>query len=92
MLRSLNDSFTAVSAWDKVAEAVALEAALARSYLFADDYQQALRLIDEVLIAAERADDMALITDAVLTKGTILLYTARYREGLVLLSGGLQLA
>ena len=29
---------------------------------------------------------------AVLTKGTTLLYLARYREGLVLLTGGLHLA
>ena len=73
-------------------ESIALRAALARSYLFADDYPGALRLIDEVLMAAERVDDIALITDAVLTKGTTLLYAARFREGLVLLTGGLQLA
>ena len=45
-----------------------------------------------MLLAAERVDDIAIITDAVLTKGTTLLYAARYREGLVLLTGGLQLA
>ena len=62
------------------------------SYLFADDYDRALALIDRVLIAAERIDDISIITDGVLTKGTTMLYSARYREGLVLLSGGLQLA
>ncbi len=31
-------------------------------------------------------DDIGTITDAVLTKGTMLLYTARFREGLVLLT------
>ena len=53
---------------------------------------RALALIDRVLVAAERIDDISIITDSVLTKGTTLLYSARYREGLVLLSGGLQLA
>ncbi len=73
-------------------EAIALMGALARSYLFADDYGRALTLIDQVLVAAERIDDISIITDGVLTKGTTLLYAARYREGLVLLSGGLGLA
>ena len=73
-------------------EAIALMGALARSYLFADDYDRALELIDQVLVAAERIDDISIITDGVLTKGTTLLYLARYREGLVLLSGGLGLA
>ncbi len=73
-------------------ECIALMGALARSYLFADDYDRALTLIDRVLVAAERIDDISIITDSVLTKGTTLLYSARYREGLVLLSGGLQLA
>ncbi|MFN8619201.1 MAG: adenylate/guanylate cyclase domain-containing protein [Chloroflexota bacterium] len=73
-------------------EGTSLKAALSRALLFADDYGPALALIDEVLVSAERVDDVSIITDAVLTKGTILLYSARYREGLVLLSGGLQLA
>ena len=73
-------------------EAIALMGALARSYLFADDYARALELIDQVLVDAERIDDISIITDGVLTKGTTLLYSARYREGLVLLAGGLQLA
>ncbi len=55
--------------------------ALARSYLFADDYDRALQLVDQVLVAAERMDDISIITDGVLTKGTTLLYSARYREG-----------
>ena len=80
------------TAWARRPRSSRCRAALARSYLFADDYARALELIDEVLVAAERMDDIALITDAVLTKGTTLLYTARYREGLVLLTGGLQLA
>ncbi len=73
-------------------EAIGLVAALARASLFADDYPKALELADRALVAAERIDDVALITETVLTKGTTLLYAARYREGLVLLTGGLALA
>ena len=73
-------------------EVITLMGSLARSYLFADDYDRALELVDEVLVAAERIDDVSIITEGVLTKGTTLLYSARYREGLVLLAGGLQLA
>ncbi len=73
-------------------EAIGLVAALARASLFADDYPRALELADRALVAAERIDDVALITETVLTKGTTLLYAARYREGLVLLTGGLALA
>ena len=73
-------------------EVLALVAALARSCLFADDYPRALELADRVLASAERVDDIALVTDGVLTKGTTLLYLARYREGLVLLTGALHLA
>jgi len=73
-------------------EVMRLAAALARAYLFNDDYEKSLELTDRVLMAAERIDDVALITDAVLTKGTTLMYAARYREGLVLLMGGLQFA
>ena len=73
-------------------EVLAMVAVLARSYLFADDYDRALKLCDRVLASAERVDDVALVTDGVLTKGTTLLYLARYREGLVLLTGGLHLA
>ena len=81
-----------VEAAGHMVQSVSMRAALARCYLFADDYGRALSLIDGVLIDAERVDDIAMITDAVLTKGTTLLYTARFREGLVLLTGGLQLA
>ena len=73
-------------------EVLAMVGVLARSYLFADDYDRALKLCDRVLASAERVDDVALVTDGVLTKGTTLLYLARYREGLVLLTGGLHLA
>ena len=45
-----------------------------------------------MLQAAEQIEDMSIITDAVLTKGTTLLYSGRYREGFVLLTGGLQFA
>ncbi|MBA3777986.1 MAG: AAA family ATPase [Chloroflexi bacterium] len=73
-------------------EGIALVSTLARSYLFADDYARAIEASDRALIAAEAIDDIALITEAVLTKGTTLAFTSRHREALVLLSGALQLA
>lgn len=73
-------------------EVMKLTAALARAHLFADEYDRALELIDRVLVQAERIDDVALITDSILTKGTTLMYAARFREGLALLAGGLQFA
>jgi class 3 adenylate cyclase/tetratricopeptide (TPR) repeat protein len=73
-------------------EVMQLTATLARGYLFADDYDRALELIDRVLVQAERIDDVALITDAILTKGSTLMYAGRFREGLALMAGGLQFA
>ena len=73
-------------------EVMRLTATLARAYLFADEYDRALELIDRVLVQAERIDDVPLITEAILTKGTTLMYAARFREGLALLAGGLQFA
>ncbi len=73
-------------------EVLHVGAALARASLFADQFPRALEVADQVLVAAERIDDVALVADAVITKGTALMYSSRYREGLVLLAGGLQLA
>jgi hypothetical protein len=73
-------------------EVLHVAAVLARAYVFADDYAAAFRTVDRVLAGAERIDDVALVADAVITKGTALMYSSRYRESLVLLAGGLQLA
>jgi len=73
-------------------EVIVAAAALARAYIFADDFGRALETVDRVLVAAERIDDVGVVADAVVTKGTALMYASRYREGLVLLAGGLQLA
>jgi class 3 adenylate cyclase/tetratricopeptide (TPR) repeat protein len=69
-----------------------LRGALARSYLFADDYDRAIELADGVLVAAGRIDDVPIVTDALITKGTTLMYMERHREGVALMSGGLALA
>ena len=69
-----------------------LRGALARSYLFADHYDRAIELADGVLIAAGQVDDVPIVTDALITKGTTLMYMERYREGVALMSGGLALA
>jgi class 3 adenylate cyclase/tetratricopeptide (TPR) repeat protein len=69
-----------------------LQGALARSYLFADDYRQAIELADRVLVAAGKVDDLPIVTDTLITKGTTLMYMERYREGVALMTGGLDLA
>ena len=73
-------------------ETIQVAAALARAYVFGDDFARALHTVDRVLVAAERIDEVALVADAVITKGTALMYLSRYREGLILLAGGLQIA
>lgn len=73
-------------------EVLALCAALARAHLFADDHAMALMLIDEALVSAGRTDDVAIVTDAIVTKGTLLLYMQRYWEGVAMMAGGLDLA
>jgi hypothetical protein len=73
-------------------EAIALRAGLARAYFFADRPGDALPLIDEVLVSAGRVDDVPILADAVITKGTMLSQLRRSREGTALLVGGLDLA
>ena len=88
----LEPAVAALGELSDVSEGIALVAALARSYLFADDFDRAIEFSDRALVAAERIDDGALITEALLTKGTTLSFTSRRREALVLLNGALQLA
>jgi hypothetical protein len=88
----LDPALASFSELGDVPEVNGLVAALARTALFADDYGRAVELADRALATAERTDEVAQFTEALLTKGTTLGYAGRDREALILLDGGLHLA
>jgi len=73
-------------------EMVALTGQMARAYFFAEQPDRAIAAADEVLAAAEHADDPLAIADALITKGSSLADLGRGREGLALIRAGGELA
>ena len=71
---------------------IALVSAAARAYVLHDENARAVELADRALVAAERLDLVAVIADAVMTKGVALAYVGRSREAAILMSGVLGLA
>ncbi len=71
---------------------VALLGQLARAYMMRGDTERAIQVADRVLEAAERADLVALVADALVTKGTTLGGLGRGYEGLGGIETGLHLA
>jgi class 3 adenylate cyclase/tetratricopeptide (TPR) repeat protein len=69
-----------------------LQSQLARSYMLAEDHARAIVAIEPALAAAEDADDLPLLADALVTKGSTLLSARRIREGLAVLDLGMRLA
>ncbi|MFN8629703.1 MAG: hypothetical protein U0838_05075 [Chloroflexota bacterium] len=65
---------------------------LARAIYLEEDQDRAIRLADEVLPVAERAQLMAVLADTLVTKGGALHLIGRSVEGLALLELGLRLA
>jgi hypothetical protein len=49
---------------------VALLGQLARGYMFHEEPERAIRIVDRVLAAAERADLVAVVADTLVTKGS----------------------
>ncbi len=71
---------------------VAIDGQLARAYFFLEQADNAIETADRVLPVAEHFNLVHIIADTLVTKGTALLMVGRTREGLMLISGGGQLA
>jgi class 3 adenylate cyclase/tetratricopeptide (TPR) repeat protein len=69
-----------------------LEHQLARALWFLDEHARAVELADRALARAERVNDVAQITDAMVSKGSLIALDGRFHEGLALLEGALRLA
>jgi class 3 adenylate cyclase/tetratricopeptide (TPR) repeat protein len=69
-----------------------LEHQLARAHWFIDETERAVELADRALVRAERSDDVSQTADAMISKGSIIAMSGRYREGFALLDGGTHLA
>ena len=65
---------------------------LARLYFLGDDLDEALRVIEEALAIVEPLQDWERIADALITRGTTLIFLKRREEGGALLERGLELA
>jgi len=73
-------------------EELALAAALSRAYMMAARDNDAIRVADAALPAAEAAEDLPQVVDLLITKGTALGDLRRPREGLSILRGALAIA
>ena len=73
-------------------EVAELSASLARAHLLSGDFAQALSIAEPTLAAAERLRLVPVIADVLITKGTVLGDGGRYREGIALLQGALEMA
>jgi tetratricopeptide (TPR) repeat protein len=73
-------------------ERAAAAAQLARWHMLAYDRAAALRLVDEALEIAESLEDWGVLAEALVTKGTVLVFAQRQQEGTSLVEAGLRLA
>ena len=71
---------------------IELTAELARGYYLAEDKTRAIEVADRALRAAERQNLVPVITEALITKGSVMAATDQPREGTALLRGALSLA
>jgi class 3 adenylate cyclase/tetratricopeptide (TPR) repeat protein len=71
---------------------VAMLGQLARGYFLRDQHERAIAVADRVLAAAEHADLVAIVADALVTKGTALGDLGRAYEGSGAIETGLRLA
>ena len=71
---------------------VALLGQLARGFMLNEEQARAVAVADRVLVAAERADLVALVADTLITKGVALGSLGRGYEGFAEVEGGLHLA
>jgi class 3 adenylate cyclase len=71
---------------------VALLGQLARAYMLTEQFERAVVVADQALLAAERSNLVALVADTLVTKGTALVRVGRGYEGQAEIEGGLHLA
>ena len=64
----------------------------ARYYMLNNEFPAVLPLTDEVLLAAEHNDDLELLTDTLVTRGTALLNLSRWREADAVLAAAIEIA
>ncbi|MGH2466523.1 MAG: AAA family ATPase, partial [Candidatus Limnocylindrales bacterium] len=69
-----------------------VRAQLARAYFFTDHPEDAIRVADQILPAAERTGAFAIVADTLITKGIALGMLSRLQEALALIAGGRGLA
>ncbi len=71
---------------------VALEAQLGRAYFLGDQHRRALEVMERVLEAAEHADLVGVLADALVTRGSAIGFLGRVRESLGVIEIGERLA
>jgi class 3 adenylate cyclase/tetratricopeptide (TPR) repeat protein len=71
---------------------VALDAQLARLYMRVDRFDESLAIADRVLAAAEHADNVPVIADVLVTRGSSLAFMGQRRQGIGLVALGGELA
>ena len=71
---------------------VAIQAQLARAYMLREEHDRSLEVGEPVLLAAERADLIPILADALVTKGSALCGLGRVREGFAVIEAGERLA
>ncbi len=71
---------------------VAIRAQVSRGHMLRGEWQEAIRWADLALVDAERGDVLDLVADTLVTKGSALASTGRWREGSGLMDVGRRLA
>jgi class 3 adenylate cyclase len=71
---------------------VALLAQLSRAYFFHEEHRRAVEVADRALAAGERLDLVAIVSDALITRGSALGSLGRAYEGIGAIKAGLELA
>ncbi len=71
---------------------VAIRAQISRGHMLRGDSEEAVRWADVALVDAERGDALELVAHTLITKGSALASTGRWREGTGLLDVGRRLA
>lgn len=71
---------------------MALTAALARAHMMSGNSTKSASIAEQALVLAELAENMPVLVDALITRGTALSYIGRVHEGTALLKGAIDLA